>query len=43
MTVYKWVIVSVCVLCGMLYVSDFVKAMQCNNFAICVWTYVESW
>ena len=30
MTVYKWVNVSVCVLCGMLYVSDFVKGMQCN-------------
>ena len=29
MTVYKWVIVSVCVLCGMLRV-DFVKGMQCN-------------
>ena len=30
MTVYKRVIVSVCVLCGMLHVSDFVKSMQCN-------------
>ena len=30
MTVYKWFIVSVCVLCGMLRVSDFVKGMQCN-------------
>ena len=29
-TAYKWVIVSVCVLCGMLYVSDFVKGMPCN-------------
>ena len=25
-----WVIVSVCVLCGMLHVSDFVKGMQYN-------------
>ena len=30
MTVYKWVIVSVCVLCGMLCLSDFVKGMQFN-------------
>ena len=36
MTVYKWVIVSVCVLCGMLCVSDFVKGMQCNICNLCM-------
>ena len=29
---------SVCVLCGMLHVSDFVKGMQCN---ICTFAYVR--
>ena len=36
MTVYKWVIVSVRVVCGMLCVSDFVKGMECN---ICTFAY----
>ena len=36
MAVYKWIIVAVCVLCGMLRVSDFVKGMQFN---ICTFAY----